>query len=311
MAVEIRTISIAGYPIDIAKMETHSLDAEVTDHPVEKGSVISDHVRLNPIEITLECLVSDTPIGVIATDPTRQAGAIEINGESSDTAPTPSEDAYAFLKRIRLAREPVTIETSLDRFENMVLTSLSVPRNATTSGGLTFEVTFKEVVIIENLRVTVRVATPGSGSINKVDLGLGDGKLLHGRRILWRHGQPPGTEPPVGLIVFTEVVVLQEQKTSQGNTIRVVTFTGKNVPLAKYAHESTGVLLTEQELINFRKDLARDGLKRQKQGLSSVGFLDAKNIDSKSRIDKANNLLTNTNKQPGSTADPALFGLFR
>lgn len=302
---EIREIRIAGYLVDITKMETHSLEAEVTDHPVEKGSTISDHVRLNPIEITLECLISDTPIGITAQDPSRRLGDIEIEGESADTLPTPSEDAYAFLKRIRLAREPVTIETSLDRFENMVLTRLTVPRNAQTSGGLTFEVTFKEVVIVENLRVTVRVATPGSGSLNKKDLGLSPAKPVietaTGKKILWRHGLPPGTSQdtiPVGVITFSETIILKQVETFGTNED-----VNNGATPEKYAHESNGNFLSTQELVDFNKDLKRD-YALQKKLLETK----QKMPRGSNRLDKAKDLIENRRKHPGAIVDPAFFG---
>src|SRR5262249_25238178 len=50
--------------------------------------------------------------------------------------------------------------SSLRRFENMVMTSLSVPRNAQTGAALRFSATFQQVVFVTNNRTTVRVAVP-------------------------------------------------------------------------------------------------------------------------------------------------------
>src|SRR5574342_5520 len=106
-------VRIDDYLIDVTVAEEHELPAEVTAHPVEDGADITDHVRLTPISVTLEGIVSDTPIGRLA--------------EQRAPDGRPSDDAYAFLKLVRSRREPVTIETSLETFTNMILQHLSVP----------------------------------------------------------------------------------------------------------------------------------------------------------------------------------------
>jgi hypothetical protein len=146
-------IRIDGYPIDLALTEEHSFDSEVTEYPVENGADISDNIRNKPLEITLEGIVSDTPIGAIAQDATRQAGA---------GTPLPSRDAYTRIVAIRDARELVTIETSLGKFERMALTHIGVPRDRSTGKALKFTVTFRQVTLVTNERVTVRVAVPNA-----------------------------------------------------------------------------------------------------------------------------------------------------
>lgn len=152
------TIRISGYPIDLAITEDHSFDSEVTEYPVESGADVSDNIRNKPLEITLEGIVSDTPIGAIAQDPTRKPEA---------GAPLPSRDAYNRIIAIRDAREPVTIETSLGKFERMALTKIGIPRDRTTGKALKFTVSFKQLNIVTNSRSTVRVAVPNcTGKVN-------------------------------------------------------------------------------------------------------------------------------------------------
>lgn len=153
---------IAGYPVDVAVSEDHSFDSEVTEHPVERGADVADHVRARPITLTIEGLVSDDPIGTVRDQRLASAGG------SIEHAP-PSDDAFALLLSVRDAREPVTIVTSLRTYEDMVLTSLSVPRGARTGHALRFMATFVQVQLVTNLRTTVRVAVPRAAK--KVNLG--------------------------------------------------------------------------------------------------------------------------------------------
>lgn len=151
-------IRINGYPIDLALSEDHAFESEVTEYPVESGADVSDNIRNRPLEITLEGVVSDTPIGAIALDPTRK---LEIG------APSPSRDAYARIIDIRAAREPVILETSLGKFESMALVSLGIPRDRATGKALKFTVKFRQIEIKKNARTTVRVAVPNAdGKVN-------------------------------------------------------------------------------------------------------------------------------------------------
>lgn len=148
-------VSINGYPIDVAVSEDHQFDSDVTDWPVEQGADITDNARARPITVTVNGLVSDTPIGDLAT--TR---ATETAAGSGGNGSRPSNDAFARLLAIRDARQPVSITTSLQTFPNMMLTSLSVPRDAKTGKSLRFRATFKQVRIVTNARTTVRVSVP-------------------------------------------------------------------------------------------------------------------------------------------------------
>jgi hypothetical protein len=59
--------SVQGAPagiqfFDACLRETHNFESQVTEHSVEQGVAIVDHVRPLPIELSFELFVSDTPI---------------------------------------------------------------------------------------------------------------------------------------------------------------------------------------------------------------------------------------------------------
>lgn len=139
-------VFIDGYEIDLAESENHQSDAEVTDDPVESGANITDHVKLNPVIVTLVGIVSDTPIGDLAER--RQLDDVH------------SATAYDTLAEIQNRRETVTIETSLRLYDNMILKNLGIPRTVTTGDSLQFTVTFKQITFVTNDRTIVRVAVP-------------------------------------------------------------------------------------------------------------------------------------------------------
>lgn len=145
-------LTIDGFVIDASLTEDHAYECEVTSNPVETGLDITDNVRPLPIVLTLECIVSNTPIGDMV--------AIRENDSFSALGPSPADDAFARLVRIRDKREPVTVATDLKVYDTMVMQSLTVPRSAEDGESLRFTVVFKEVRLVTNDRTTVRVDTP-------------------------------------------------------------------------------------------------------------------------------------------------------
>ena len=53
------TIGIAGFVFDIADDDSVELDADITDHYVENGTAIQDHIALRPERVTVRGLVGE------------------------------------------------------------------------------------------------------------------------------------------------------------------------------------------------------------------------------------------------------------
>lgn len=193
-------VRIDGYPMDLAISEAHSFPGEVTKYPVESGPDIGDHIRDLPEEITLECIVSDSPIGEVSDHPSRQNSldaqqALLSSGFEPET-PLPSVDALAKLREIKARRQPVTVETSLGTFLSMAFVDLDVPRDKDKNNALFFTAKFTRINIVTNKRVRARVKTAmPTGAGTKAVAGKA---LTIERRILWRHGKPPGGAVPAG-----------------------------------------------------------------------------------------------------------------
>lgn len=272
-----RVVRIAGYPIDLARSEEIRYPSKITPHPAESGTDFTDHIKNDGIEITLECLVSDTPIGPIATDQTRTG----LNGRK------PSEDAHARMVAIREAQLPVQVECSKGLFENMGLEDLTEPSNSSTTGGLTFTVKFLQIVIRTNKRSLVRVATKLPNGV--VDNGVVLDRLIDGQTTLWRKGKPPGTGPDTkpfhGVIVGSEIVFVRK---------------------GKILHSDQTTPLTDKEFRAFSKDLARDSAGTQTVSESRAA---AKKVNAADTLKRQEEYRNAQAANPGKKIDPALFGL--
>lgn len=132
--------------VDCLLSDNHAYTSEITSFPAETGSDFSDNIRCEPIEVTIECLVSNTPIGWIATQ--------------RDTVSEPVSDAHGHMMKIYTDRKPVNLITSIGAFQNMALKSLSVPRNKDNNKETYFfTATFVQIQTVTNKRA-VRAATP-------------------------------------------------------------------------------------------------------------------------------------------------------
>lgn len=127
-----RNATIGIVTLDAAVREQHDAQATPTSHPVEadpgRPQEVSDHVRVGPLSLRIE--------GVISNHPAVHAGAIRtlLEGTSFD----PAKKAHTiFLAYLQQALQ-VTAETTLKTYRNMVFRSVSVDRDASKGNSLHF-----------------------------------------------------------------------------------------------------------------------------------------------------------------------------
>lgn len=154
--------TIDGFEVDVVKSAEHTLACEITDHPVEKGADTSDHIRLRATMLSMEVIISDTPIGPIAS----RRGDVLADGSLANA---PSLDALAWLETIRERREPVPVFTGTKSYEMMGLESFSHVEDATIGDAFRVKCSFKQMQLVTNERTTILVAAPRAAK--KVNLG--------------------------------------------------------------------------------------------------------------------------------------------
>lgn len=179
---------------DATTSETHIISATVTEHPVETGGPLTDHVRENPFKITVEVVVSNTPIDLpsaaddsftdgvkrqqqkvdLSLKPSQQitqlAQGPNSGAQSSATSPTAQATTYQFssaFDRVRKIYEalqnlvgtatPITVQTSLALYDEMEIVTVSVPRSVEMgSSAMKMTVDLQQIRTVESQTV----ATP-------------------------------------------------------------------------------------------------------------------------------------------------------
>lgn len=173
--------------LDCSLKENHKRESTPTENPIEDGTNISDHIILKPHELELTGFISDTPIGdakglitELATSTISSllppVGVVAAAGASAlfsalANSSSPSVAAYGQLLQLQANGLPVDVYTSLMRYSNMWITSISVPRDPDNGQGLMFTVNLKQLIIVAPQTVNVQIfANPGL-SANQADTG--------------------------------------------------------------------------------------------------------------------------------------------
>ncbi len=178
-----------GIWVDCSVSESHVADSEVTSHPVEDGQAVTDNVRPKADLITLEGVISNTPIevpqshadgarlepksatftlgapseivgvtgggligGAVAGLVAGALGLTEggVTGQGFDRPLNRVANVYERLLEIRRNRELIDITTTLRVYESMIMESLQVVRDSEKGAGLFFTATARQVIIVSS-----------------------------------------------------------------------------------------------------------------------------------------------------------------
>lgn len=140
---------IGALELDASLRETHSARNEVTQHPVERGSAVSDHIRPLPDGLVIEGVVSNAPLA--------RPGLVADSAENV----TRADSAYLQLLELRNSGQLVTVTTKRRTYTNMALTDLTVPGDASIGDALQFTATFVQVTVVDSRTVELSAQTLG------------------------------------------------------------------------------------------------------------------------------------------------------
>jgi len=143
--------------LDASINEQHTTTAEVTLHQVETGADITDHIRPIPQRLTIEGIVSNTPIGGVSSYMNGVTGSVQtvsrmVGGKKVSYAAFKFD---AFFDRVKAVFGDLanaiqsagvfTVTTTLATYEDMACTSFVVPRNAQNGNVLRFTMDLQHI----------------------------------------------------------------------------------------------------------------------------------------------------------------------
>lgn len=151
--------NLTSITFDATVSELHSNTAVVTEHPVEVGADVADHVQAQPARLTATVFLTNTPVLPAVTflrgaegrtrsidlKPTGKAQVLAFDGEFDRV-----RDVHSYLVELQRAGAIVRILNSLHEYEDMVISSISAPREQATSEAITLELELVQVRFAES-----------------------------------------------------------------------------------------------------------------------------------------------------------------
>lgn len=144
--------------LDAILNETIKMESTLTKSPIETGEDIVDHVIMTPDKLTIDAIITNTPLGYVAI------GSPFAN---------PAKRALDFLTGAFANRKPFDFVGGFKVYQNVVMTSFTPDRNSQTGDALRFTATLEQILTVasafvpaENLDATIEA----TGSAKK-DLG--------------------------------------------------------------------------------------------------------------------------------------------
>jgi hypothetical protein len=160
------------FTLDATFTERHTRKVIITKHPIEVGAKPSDHAELEPKQYVLEGVFSGTPLEEQDQQTRGLAGSYSFaDGQliaSPDATALESstfyKDIFDSLNALLEARETMTILTELQKYENMMMLTLDVPRDAATGIAVRFSATFEEMRFIQTQSTTLQQPASSVGA---------------------------------------------------------------------------------------------------------------------------------------------------
>ncbi len=144
---------IGDVSIDTFKDEDHNYKAKVTKYPTETGATLADHVTIDPAVITISGEVSDlTSVSIRDAGVLRNPGALlnsAISSVMGASSMKRSGIVWEQLRAVQTNRELLTVQTNLQIYNNMIITSLRAKQDTNTAGTLRFKAVLEEVLTID------------------------------------------------------------------------------------------------------------------------------------------------------------------
>lgn len=141
-------------PFNLFILEKHSLKFRVSEHPLQDGATISDHVHQEMQECTVEGMFTNHPLRKL-----EEVNEVKFKDEyaTSDVKPTVSNTALANFEKLKLLakqRKPVRLVCSLEIYPKMVITGIDYERDSKSGSSIRFTMTLRELKTVSLKSVT-------------------------------------------------------------------------------------------------------------------------------------------------------------
>lgn len=150
--------------------EVHQDELEVTEHPVEQGTVIADHAFVRPADLIITAGWSNSPnstsvVGAVAGFAAARSsaaraliGAVELGSgviNLLSEGASPVQNAYDSLLAAYQARTLFTVYTGKRLYKNMLIKSLSTTTDKENENSMLIRIGMRQILMAQTQTVTV------------------------------------------------------------------------------------------------------------------------------------------------------------
>ena len=171
--------TIGTLKVDCIVEHTTSFNSNVTEHPIENGFVIADHVAREAMTLSLTAIITPTPVSYF-----------RIMGGSN---PDRLSEAIAYFEQLWLKGEPVTVTIPSGIYQQMVMTSCPLPRSVKNGFCYQVQLEFKHIIIVSQQTAEVpeqnasaeargRAGATGTDAGASSQVSIGSGLIVRNNR---------------------------------------------------------------------------------------------------------------------------------
>jgi hypothetical protein len=133
--VEILSFTIFNFDVTTSEQHKHSVDW--TKNPVETGLEVTDNAVVQPDELTLSGVISDTPLGLTVPLPDR------------------AQSSYDTLLRLKDQKLLVTVVTGIKVYQDMGISGVTLQRDPKNGQAIRPTVTFRKIRIVNSVTIAI------------------------------------------------------------------------------------------------------------------------------------------------------------
>lgn len=170
--------------VDASLKEVHSQVSTPSKFPIEDGTNITDNFMVEPAQLELTGIISDNNVNPVASlvtsvlstvlPPTgiiAGSAALAVFNALNGPNQTPSVTNFNQFLTIIINKQPVNVTTTLQKYYNMWLSSISVDRDAQSGNALMFKAHFVQVILVKATSINIGNVQDAALSSSKANLG--------------------------------------------------------------------------------------------------------------------------------------------
>lgn len=148
--------------IDAVTSFSYGFQSTMTEHPIESGATVNDHVFTRNPSFQISGVIGGYPVldasgQTIFADNLVDKGAGVSSGKTGVYSPAPSRTQYAYelLMKMWKYKTRFTLIEELDRFDDCFITSLNIDRTSETADSLFVSMTVVQARLVQSAKTRI------------------------------------------------------------------------------------------------------------------------------------------------------------